>query len=81
MDGWVDGFVTQCIGNCWVQVESAMAVQTLKPRIDLIKARYGEDKDRVQAETSKLYEEAGVNPAAGEQLNGARDCFVALLPV
>lgn len=47
------------------QVESAMAVQSLKPRIDLIKARYGDDKDRVTKETSKLYEEAGVNPLAG----------------
>lgn len=47
------------------QVESALAVQTLKPRIDLIKARYGEDKDKISKETSKLYEEAGVNPLAG----------------
>lgn len=28
-----------------------MAVQSLKPRIDMIKARYGEDNKRVQAET------------------------------
>ncbi|GFH10511.1 uncharacterized protein HaLaN_05837 [Haematococcus lacustris] len=47
------------------QVESQLAVQSLKPRIDLIKARYGEDKDRVSKETSLLYEQAGVNPLAG----------------
>jgi YidC/Oxa1 family membrane protein insertase len=47
------------------QVESSMAVQSLKPRIDLIKARYEGDKERVSAETSKLYKAAGVNPAAG----------------
>ncbi len=47
------------------QVESALAVQSLKPRIDLIKQRYGEDKDRISSETSVLYEQAGVNPLAG----------------
>lgn len=47
------------------QVESAMAVQALKPRVDLIKERFGDDKDKVQKETSVLYEQAGVNPLAG----------------
>jgi YidC/Oxa1 family membrane protein insertase len=47
------------------QVESSMAVQSLKTRVDLIKARYDGDKERVSAETSKLYKAAGVNPAAG----------------
>lgn len=47
------------------QVESAMAVQALKPRIDVIKERYGEDKDKVQKETSRLYQQANVNPLAG----------------
>jgi YidC/Oxa1 family membrane protein insertase len=47
------------------QVESAMAVQQLKPRIDVIKERYGEDKDKIQKETSRLYEQAQVNPLAG----------------
>lgn len=47
------------------QIESSMAVQTLKPRLDLIKARFGEDKERIQKETSRLYEKAGVNPLAG----------------
>eukprot|EP00983_Pelagomonas_calceolata_P075010 1152809-Pelagomonas_calceolata.AAC.3 len=49
-------------------VESALAVQSLKPRIDLIKARYGEDQDKISKETSVLYEQAGVNPLAGENI-------------
>lgn len=53
------------------QVESAMAVQALKPRIDVIKERYGEDKEKIQKETSRLYEQANVNPLAG--------CFPSLL--
>ena len=47
------------------QVESQLAVQSLKPRIDMIKARYAEDKDKISSETSVLYEAAGVNPLAG----------------
>ncbi|MEW5297210.1 MAG: hypothetical protein WDW36_000434 [Sanguina aurantia] len=47
------------------QVESSLAVQSLKPRIDMIKSRYGEDKDKISKETSALYKEAGVNPLAG----------------
>eukprot|EP00892_Ulva_mutabilis_P003851 jgi/Ulvmu1/1838/UM119_0057.1 len=47
------------------QVESAMSVQALKPRIDIIKERYGDDKEKIQKETSRLYEQANVNPLAG----------------
>eukprot|EP00775_Hariotina_reticulata_P005563 gene5563-5800_t len=47
------------------QVESSMAVQTLKPRVEMIKARYGDDKSKIQRETNFLYEQAGVNPLAG----------------
>lgn len=48
-----------------LQVESAISVQKLKPTIDAIKRQYGEDKDKIQRETSALYEKAGVNPLAG----------------
>lgn len=48
------------------QIESSMAVQSLKPRIDMMKGRYGDDKKKIQRETSILYEQAGVNPLAGE---------------
>lgn len=42
-----------------------MSVQNLKPTIDEIKRLYGEDKDKVQRETSELYKTSGVNPLAG----------------
>ncbi|KAF8070861.1 ALB3.1 [Scenedesmus sp. PABB004] len=42
-----------------------MAVQSLKPRVEMIKARYGDDKAKIQRETNFLYEQAGVNPLAG----------------
>lgn len=40
-------------------------MQSLKPKIDAIKSKYGDDKDAVSRETSALYEKAGVNPLAG----------------
>jgi YidC/Oxa1 family membrane protein insertase len=43
-----------------------MAVQSLRPRVDMMKARYGDDKDKIQRETQILYKQAGVNPLAGE---------------
>lgn len=46
-------------------MESAISVQKLKPTIDAIKRQYGEDKEKIQRETSALYEKAGVNPLAG----------------
>jgi hypothetical protein len=49
------------------QVESALAIQNLKPQIDEIKRLYGDDKDKIQREQSALYEEAGVNPTAGTE--------------
>lgn len=53
------------------QIESSMAVQSLKPRIDMMKARYGDDKNKIQRETQILYEQAGVNPLAGRCPAGA----------
>lgn len=47
------------------QVESSMAVQSLKPRIDMMKARYGDDQKKIKRETDFLYQQAGVNPLAG----------------
>ena len=54
------------LANPCIQVESALAVQKLKPTIDAIKRQYGDDKNSIQRETSALYEASGVNPAAGE---------------
>lgn len=47
------------------QVESALAVQKVKPEVDDIKRAYAGDKDAIQRETAALYEAAGVNPSAG----------------
>jgi YidC/Oxa1 family membrane protein insertase len=47
------------------QVEVAMAAQQLKPTIDRIKRRYGDDKAKVQEETARLYEMTKINPLAG----------------
>jgi len=46
-------------------VESALSTQKLKPTIDALKRLYGDDKDKVQRETSELYKKSGVNPTAG----------------
>ena len=58
------------------QVESGLAVQQLKPTIDLIKRRYGDDKDRIRKETAALYEKTGVNPLAGKRSSSPQidDC-------
>lgn len=45
------------INNLHWQVESALAVQALKPRVDLIKARFGDDKEKITKETNILYEQ------------------------
>ena len=50
------------------QVESALAVQKLRPAIDAIKREYGEDRKSIQRETSALYEASGVSPTAGVPL-------------
>ena len=48
-----------------IQVEATMSQQKLKPEIDLIKEKYGDDKDAVSRETNALYEKADINPLAG----------------
>lgn len=48
------------------QVESGLAMQNLKPTIDNIKRLYGDDKKKVQRETSELYKKAQISPLAGE---------------
>ena len=49
-------------------------MQNLKPTIDNIKRLYGDDKDKVQRETTALYEKAGVKPLAGEATTCPADC-------
>ena len=54
------------------QVESGIAMQNLKPTIDNIKRLYGDDKKKIQRETSELYKKAKVQPLAGTSPNRNR---------
>lgn len=47
------------------QAEVSMAAMQLKPTIDRIKRRYGDDKDKINRETARLYELTKINPLAG----------------
>lgn len=47
------------------QVESTMAMQNLQPKIKAIQSKYAGDQERIQLETARLYQQAGVNPLAG----------------
>ena len=44
---------------------SMKKMQELAPRLEEIKRKYGNDPQKLQEETMKLYREAGVNPAGG----------------
>lgn len=47
------------------QVESTLAMQTLQPQIKDLQKKFAYDKERLQMETARLYQDAGVNPLAG----------------
>jgi YidC/Oxa1 family membrane protein insertase len=47
------------------QLQSTQKLSKLKPQLDAIQKTYKDDKQRLQQEQLKLYQEAGVNPAAG----------------
>lgn len=47
------------------QLKSAHKMNKLKPQIDKLNQIYKNDKQRLHQEQLKLYQEAGVNPAAG----------------
>jgi len=44
---------------------SSAKMRVLKPEIDEVKAKYGNDMTKVQQENMKLYRKAGVNPMGG----------------
>ena len=46
-------------------MKSAKKMKDLKPHLDEIKKRFGNDKKRVQMEQLNLYKEHGINPFAG----------------
>lgn len=47
------------------QVESTIAMQKIQPKVKELQSKWGNDKERLQMETAKLYQDAGVNPLAG----------------
>lgn len=44
---------------------STAKMRVLKPELDELKAKYGEDMTRLQQENMKMYRQAGVNPLGG----------------
>jgi YidC/Oxa1 family membrane protein insertase len=46
-------------------LKSAQKIKDRKPELDKLKAKYGDDKKQLQLEQLKLYQQHGVNPAAG----------------
>lgn len=46
-------------------MKSAQKIKDLKPEMDRIKNKYKNDKKQLQQEQLKLYQEHGINPAAG----------------
>jgi len=40
-------------------------MKVLKPTLDAIKAKYGEDMQKIQMEQMRLYREMGINPLSG----------------
>ncbi|MBI4130838.1 YidC/Oxa1 family membrane protein insertase, partial [Candidatus Roizmanbacteria bacterium] len=47
------------------QMESAQKMQSLKPHLDELQKKHGKDKKKYQEEQLKLFQQHGVNPAAG----------------
>lgn len=47
------------------QYKSAHAMRKLQPKMQRLKERYGEDKQRMQQEMMKMYKEEGSNPFGG----------------
>lgn len=47
------------------QLKSTHKLGKLKPELDKIQTRFKDDKNRIHQEQLKLYQQAGINPAAG----------------
>ncbi|MEO6508597.1 MAG: YidC/Oxa1 family membrane protein insertase [Patescibacteria group bacterium] len=47
------------------QLETSKKMQELKPQLDRLTEKYKKDPKQLQAEQMKLYQQAGINPAAG----------------
>lgn len=47
------------------QMETQKALTKIKPKIDAVQKKYKNDKEQLQKEQLRIYQEAGINPAAG----------------
>ena len=47
------------------QKKSTLAMQALQPKLLAVQKKWGADRERMAAETQKVYEEAGVSPMGG----------------
>lgn len=47
------------------QLETAKKMQDMKPHLDTLNAKHKDDKNKLQQEQMKLYQQAGINPASG----------------
>jgi len=47
------------------QMQTAKKMQDLKPHLDKLNEKHKNDKQKLQQEQMRLYQEAGINPAAG----------------
>jgi YidC/Oxa1 family membrane protein insertase len=47
------------------QMDTTKKMQDLKPHLDKLQEKHKNDKQKLQQEQLRLYQEAGINPAAG----------------
>lgn len=49
----------------WKAIKSGAYMKVLKPEIDELKEKYGDDQQKIQTEQMKIYQKAGVSPFGG----------------
>jgi YidC/Oxa1 family membrane protein insertase len=49
----------------WSAIKSAASMKVLKPEIDELKVKYGDDQSKISTEQMKIYSKAGVSPFGG----------------
>lgn len=49
----------------WTAIKSSASMRVLKPELDQLKEKYGDDQQKIQSEQMKIYSRAGVSPFGG----------------
>lgn len=49
----------------WSSIKSAAYMRVLKPELEELKKKYGDDQQKMAAEQMRIYNEAGINPLGG----------------